>query len=102
MRRRQAEGVRALADYIEPVLTTRHDTARLALVWGLFMREGRREDFSLRKIADEYGLSKSTLGRDQQVIGKYQKSLEDRAIRGLNPYFLETGLLESYEIEQSA
>lgn len=93
LRRRQADGVRALIDYITPVLATKHNTALLALLWGLVAREGRRDDFSLNKIAAEFNLPRTTLQRDQQKIGGYVKSLEERAVSTLQPYFVRTKLV---------
>jgi|JI8StandDraft_1071087.scaffolds.fasta_scaffold424614_1 hypothetical protein len=93
LRRRQAQGVRALMDYVSPTLSTQHDTACLAMAWGLFAREGRRDDFSLNKIAAEFNLARTTLQRDQQKIGAYQRTLEERAVRNLTPYFERTGLV---------
>jgi len=93
LRRRQAQGVRELYDYIAPVLTTRHEVAGLAMIWGLLAREGKREDFSLNKIAAEFNLPRATLQRDQQHVSKVQKTLEERAVKGLTPYFKRTGLV---------
>jgi hypothetical protein len=93
MRRRQAQGVRALHTYVWPVLTTKHEVAGLAMIWGLFAREGRREDFSLNKIASEFGLARTTLQRDQQTIGRYQRSLEEKALATLHSFFQRTGLV---------
>jgi hypothetical protein len=94
MRRRQADGVRALAEYLEPLMGTRHDVARLAMIWSLFAREGKRDDFSLNKIASEFDLARATLQRDRQKIAVYQKALEQRALERLDPYFKRTGLVE--------
>lgn len=93
LRRRQAQGVRALGDFVGPALSTKHDTACLAMVWNLFAREGRREEFSLNKIAAEFSLPRTTLQRDQQKIAQYHKSLEERAINRLEPYFQRTHLV---------
>ena len=93
VRRRQAQGVRELTDYIAPVLATKHEVALLAMTWGLYAREGRRDDFSLNKIANEFTLSRATLQRDQKVIQQYQKSLEQKATDALMKYFERTGFV---------
>lgn len=93
VRRRQAQGVRALGDFVGPALSTQHDTACLAMVWNLFAREGRRDEFSLNKIAAEFSLPRATLQRDQQKIVQYHKTLEARALGRLEPYFQRTKLV---------
>jgi hypothetical protein len=95
MRKRQAKGIDLLSDYIEPMLTVRHLHARLAMAWGKFGRECNREVFSIRKIAAEFGVPHATVQRDQQKIVTYQRSLENRALLRLDPYFEDTGLVDS-------
>lgn len=95
MRRRQADGIRELGQYIAPILVTQHDVARLAMIWNLYGRVGRRDDFSLNKIAAEFSLARVTLQRDQRAIGTYAKALEARALERLQPYFEQTGLVPS-------
>jgi hypothetical protein len=102
MRRRQADGVRAFSDYVGPVLTTQHEIARMAMVWGLYAHTGRRDDFSLNKIAEEFQLARTTLQRDQKAIATYHKSLEGRAIERLQPYFQRTGLVPDEQTLQSS
>jgi hypothetical protein len=93
MRRRQADGVREFADYVQPMLTSRNSIATMAMIWGKFAREGRREDFSIRRIADECGLQRTTIERDQQRMMQCHKALENRAIERLDGYFKRTALV---------
>lgn len=93
MRRRQADGVRELADYVQPMLTSRNSVATMAMIWGKFAREGRRDDFSQRKIAAETNISHSTIERDQQRIMQCHKALENRAMERLDAYFKKTALV---------
>jgi hypothetical protein len=100
MRKRQAQGVDLLADYVEPMMTVKYPHARLAMIWGKFGREINREAFSIRKIASEYGLHANTVARDQQKVVTYQRNLEGRALQRLDPYFEETGLIDGGESMQ--
>lgn len=95
MRRRQADGVRELAEYVGPMLVTTNRSSVLALIWGRYAREGRRDDFSLRKIASEIGGNLTTMARDQQRIATYQRALEGRAIDRLDDYFKSSSLVVS-------
>lgn len=103
VRRRQAEGVRALGDYVAPMLTTRNEWAIMAMIWGQFSRTGKRdEDFSLRKIEAEFKVPKSTLQRDQQSIVRTEKQLGLRAMQRLQPYFKRTNLVPEDETLQTS
>jgi hypothetical protein len=93
LRRRQADGVRELAEYVGPMLVTSNRTAVLAMIWGKFARDGKRSDFSLHKIAGELGGHVTTNTRDQQSIARYQRSLEARGVERLDEYFKATGLV---------
>lgn len=98
MNQRQAEGVKLLADYCAPVLTVGHTQAHEAMIWGRwgkFTKNGtvKRDDFSVRKIAVEFGLPHQTVHRDQLRIVAYQRQLESRALARLEPYFVETELV---------
>lgn len=107
-RQRQAEGVAQLADYVGPMLKIGASDAQKAMIWGRYGRfdVGRtrrvtREDFSIRKIADEFGVPLATVQRDQQRIVVCHKHLEGRAIQRLEPYFIRTELVGEYSSLQS-
>jgi hypothetical protein len=98
MKKRQADGVRALADYVAPMLAIAHGQAHEAMIWGRWGRFDKlgavqRDDFSIRKIASEFGLPHATVQRDQQRVVACQRQLENRALQRLEPYFDRTGLV---------
>lgn len=109
MRQRQAQGVDGLAEYVGPMLSCSHSQAHKAMIWGRFGTfEGRcgqrrfsREEFSIRKIASEFGLAFASVQRDLQRIVTCHKHLESRAVQRLEPYFVKTGLVGEYGTLQS-
>ncbi|MCW5319647.1 hypothetical protein D5039_00155 [Verminephrobacter aporrectodeae subsp. tuberculatae] len=96
----KAAGVRGLAAYVAPLLSTTHRDAVLALAWGVYGTEKQREGLSSREIADYYGLAKSTAQRDQQTIKRMGRDMLSRGIGQLNARFQASGLVEN-ENEQS-
>lgn len=98
----KAAGVRGLADYVSPLLTTTSKDAVLALAWGVFGNEKQREGLSLREIADHFGLVKSTAQRDQQTIRRMGRDMLTRAIARLDSRFQVSGLVENEESLQTA
>ena len=98
----KAAGVRGLADYVSPLLTTTSKDAVLALAWGVFGNEKQREGLSLREIADHFGLAKSTAQRDQQTIRRMGRDMLTRAIARLDSRFQVSGLVENEESLQPA
>ena len=92
--RRQGDGVRVLAHYVAPQLSTSNRLAVMALIWGLFAGKKHKHDFTLRAIASEFGLSHATLGRDQRQIAKTQRALEAEAVNALDAYFTFTELVD--------
>jgi len=98
----KAAGVRGLADYVSPLLTTTSKDAVLALAWGVFGNEKQREGLSLREIADHFGLAKSTAQRDQQTIRRMGRDMLTRAIDRLDSRFQVSGLVENEESLQPA
>lgn len=96
-RRRQAQGVRLLRDYLAPLLSTGPEWMQMALIWNAYGPRPRREDFSLEKIACEYDMSKTTLHRIQQTIKKHHRALEKRAIARLDELFERTNLVRNEE-----
>jgi len=83
----KAKGVRAVRDYVAPLLATQHESATLAMAWGIFCTPKQRDGISTRRIADEFKLSQSTVTRDQQAIRRAARSLESRGIERLRPMF---------------
>lgn len=90
----KAAGVRCLADYVSPLLTTTSNDAVLALAWGVFGNEKQREGLSVRAISSEFGLSKDTAVRDQKRLARMGRELLARAIGRLDERFRSTGLVE--------
>lgn len=98
----KAAGVRGLADYVSPLLTTTSKDAVLALAWGVFGNEKQRDGLSLREVADHFGLAKSTAQRDQQTIKRMGRDMLTRAIDRLDSRFQVSGLVENEESLQPA
>ena len=95
-------GVRGLARYVSPMLSTAHSEAILALAWGIYGNEKQKDGLSLREVAEHYGLSKSTAQRDQQIIKKVGRDLLCRAVGSLHDRFQRGGVTENEENLQPA
>ena len=91
--RTQVAGVRGVAAYAVAMTSTARADAVLALAWGLFCPRHMAADLSLRKIGEEFGLSKSTAHRDQQIIKQTHRSLLSRGIERLGVTFANSGLV---------
>jgi hypothetical protein len=97
----KAGGVRGLAEYCGPLCATANADALLALCWALYAprntprdhKDGRAGDWSLRALEKEYGVSKSTLGRDQRMVRITGDALEKRGQERLGELFERTNLV---------
>ena len=89
----KAGGVRGIRDYSQPMLSTHNDLATLTMAWSVFGSARQRKDFSVRKIADEFGLGKSTVTNDVGKIRQTARFLENRAVERLLPIFEQGGLV---------
>lgn len=89
----KAGGVRGMRDYCAPMLSTQGDMATLTMAWGVFGTQRQRDDLSVRKIAAEYGLSKSTVANDMGIIRRMGRMLLDRAVERLSSIFERSGLV---------
>lgn len=89
----KADGVRGVRDYSHPLLSTQGDMPTLAMAWSFFCTKKQRDDFSVRKIADEFGLGKSTVATDVAAIKRTARTLENRAVERLSPLFERQNLV---------
>lgn len=87
-------GVRELARYVAPMLASSNSEAVLALAWGVYGSKEQRDGLSVRKVADSYGLSASSAGRDRQVLARVGTDLLARAVGRLEEIFQAGGLVD--------
>lgn len=107
---RRANAVRGLRDAYASLCNTQHQEAILGLVWAIYVRgvtpfqnetptafnarrKRRKEEWSLRSIEDEYHVSKSALGRDQQMLRDLLGEIERQAQARLELILVKAGLV---------
>lgn len=93
----QLTGVSGVRDFFRSLCNTRSDSAVEALVMGIYLGKSKRngENYSLRKIEDKFGVARSVLHRDQQLVKAAATKIEERAVFELNHVFEEAGLVAS-------
>jgi len=91
----KAQGVMALAEYLQPQSGIEHNWALRALVWSHYHRGSQRsaDRWSLRKIEGETGVPVHTLRKAADVVRDAGTSLERRAEVRLEELFSRTGLI---------
>ena len=92
----KAQGVKGVRDCCLPMMSTQDDIATLTMAWGVFGTRSQRDDLSVRRIATEYGLSASTVGRDMQVIRNTGRLLANRGIERLSAMFERQNLVGEF------
>ena len=92
----KANGVRALADYIQPRTGIEHDLAVRAVVWSQYHRGSQRaaDRWSLRTISDETGVSMHALRGCVDAVRQVGEALQTRAEDRLGRMFERTGLVQ--------
>jgi hypothetical protein len=93
----KAEGIAGVRNYCLPMLSIKGEEPTIAMAWGVFGEKRQREFLSVRLIADEFGLAKSSVGRDMQRLRTTERALLNRAIERLKPMFEQQGVVESAE-----
>lgn len=110
------QGIRGLHDYYRSICTIRNDSATLALMQSIYKPGARRrvplpdpmgrglqeykrqvrtrDEWSLRKIEEEFGISRMTLQRQQASLRDLTHKLELRSQAKLEAHFLFIGLIE--------
>lgn len=90
----KAQGVMALAEYLQPQSGIEHNWALRALVWSHYHRGSQRsaDRWSLRSIEAETGVTRRKLGDALQVVRDTGNALERRAEVRLEALFARTGL----------
>ena len=89
----KARGVRGVRDYAKPQLSISGDEATLALTWSIYCASHQRKDFSLQKLADEYGFSKTNAHRNVKKIKEVGMFLRNRGIGRLEGLFAGKGVV---------
>lgn len=111
----KAAGIRGLHDYYRSICTIRNDSATLALMNAIYRPGARRrvplpdpmgrglneykrqvrgrDEWSLRKVEEEFGISRMTLQRQQATLRELTHKLEMRAQAKLETLFLHAGLI---------
>jgi len=101
---RKAHGVLRLSAYLAALVPLSGEALK-ALTWSCFVpmgtgrdrRNGRRNDWSLRKLERQYGVPKATLHDARQAIRYHAGHLEREAESRLQALFERTGLIECEE-----
>lgn len=103
----RATGVRGLSTHYSSLCNTQHSEAVLALIWSIYApgvrqfpgesprafnlrRKKKENDWSVRGLEKAYGVSKSVLHRDQQMLRKLLHGVEMIAQAKLEQLFIET------------
>lgn len=103
--RTKAEGVAALAEYVQPSAGIEHALALRALVWRQYHVGGQRDRdrWSLRAIEKETGVTVHVLRRAADVVRSMGEALEVRADARLALLFEQRGLIPpAAEVAQAA
>ena len=107
---KRAYAVRALRDSYASLCNTQHAEAVLALIWSIYApgvqphpgespvafnarRKRRVKEWSTREIEKEYGVGRSVLRRDQQMLRELLGKIELQAQERLERIFVRDGLL---------
>ena len=93
----KADGVRALAGYVEPVLSqgseaTAKDYA-LYVAWLCFMSKAQREEVGPQDVAKRFGTTAQQVSADCAVVRRYASALQRRALTQLQARFEDGGLV---------
>lgn len=107
---KRAHAVRSLRDAYATLCNTQSADAVLALIWSVYVpgvqphpaespaafnarRKRREKEWSVRSIEREYGVSKSVLHRDVQMLREMLGKIELQAQERLERIFIRDGLL---------
>jgi hypothetical protein len=86
-------GIKGARKYCAPMMSTQDEWPTLAMAVNVFGSAKQSAEFSIRNIAKQWGLSKSTVARDVGVIRTTSKMLEQRAYDRLRPIFEKSDLI---------
>lgn len=114
-----ATGIRGLQEHYGSLCNTQSEPAVHAIIMGIYVRgktmqqfgesprdynkrrKQRRDDWSVRTIEKEYGVSKSVLHRDQVVLRKLFYGIEEQAQGKLEEIYLRMALIaDPNDVEQ--
>jgi len=106
----RAVGVRNLRDHYGSLCNTQHQEAVLGLIWAIYApgirqfpgenprafnlrRKKRENEWSVRGMERVYGIGRSVLRRDQDMLRKLLNAVEMQAQSKLEDLFTRTGLI---------
>lgn len=97
--RTKADGVQALAEYVQAASGVEHDLAVRAVVWSLYHRGSQRaaDRWSLTSIGRETGVSVHALRRCAETVKRMGEALERRAESRLGDLFKRTGVTPAHD-----
>ncbi|MDE2403065.1 MAG: hypothetical protein KGL90_15520 [Burkholderiales bacterium] len=100
----KAEGVRYLRDWCAPRFSLEGDHVRMLITWRASVTDdsAAARHCSIRDIAGEHGLAKSTVQRNIANISKACKGLRNRGAWRLEEMFIAHGLVDNPEVEEIA
>lgn len=99
--RTKAEGVRGITEYLRGLYSMPHGEAVLAITWAIYVPRntprdrstGRKEDWSLRTLAERYRVDRRVLAENQRQIRHHAQQLERAGEQRLSGLFDRTGLV---------
>ncbi|SFB74363.1 hypothetical protein SAMN05216344_102185 [Polaromonas sp. OV174] len=89
----KAEGVRGLASYVAPMLSTGHNDFALYCSWHVFATTRQRDGMSQGDIAAHFGVSVSAVREACATMRRHAKALHSRALDALTQRFQNGGLI---------
>jgi hypothetical protein len=95
----RAEGVRALCDYVQPMLRFSHEWALIGVCWAIYHKGSARaaDRWSMAAIERETGVSFVRLRGAREKLVATGDALQKRAEERLAELFLRTGLIDGRE-----
>ena len=91
----KAEGVRVMRDCSLASMSCKDEWATIAMAWSVFGNAVQMDGLSTRVIANEFGLSQSSVARDVMTIKKESGRLMISAVHRLQFLFASSGLIET-------
>ena len=92
----KADGVRGLAAYVAPVLSTGHKDFALYCAWHVFATARQRDDLGQGEIAAHCGVSVATVREACATLRRYAKAMLARALDALTERFQDGGLIADF------
>jgi len=90
----QADGVRAMRDAALPLMSCQSDVPTLEMAWLVFGCGSQTDGITTRSLADDCGMSQSSIVRDIIKIRRVHQTLMSAALDKLTELFRKDGLIE--------